>query len=20
MRFRVRTGIPWRDIPIAYGP
>nr|WP_248003767.1 transposase [Streptomyces sp. RLB1-33] len=20
MRFRVRTGIPWRDIPEQYGP
>ncbi|WP_229885160.1 MULTISPECIES: transposase [Streptomyces] len=20
MRFRVRTGIPWRDMPVEYGP
>ncbi|MFF1604353.1 transposase [Streptomyces mirabilis] len=20
MRFRVRTGIPWRDMPEQYGP
>lgn len=20
MRFRVRTGVPWRDIPVEYGP
>ncbi|MFD6420828.1 transposase [Streptomyces sp. NPDC060198] len=20
MRFRVRTGVPWRDVPAAYGP
>ncbi len=20
IRFRVRTGIPWRDIPVEYGP
>ncbi|WP_327268471.1 transposase [Streptomyces sp. NBC_01218] len=19
-RFRVRTGVPWRDVPVAYGP
>ncbi|WP_240801890.1 transposase [Streptomyces sp. A1136] len=20
IRFRVRTGVPWRDVPTAYGP
>lgn len=20
VRFRVRTGVPWRDVPIEYGP
>ncbi|MGW6755893.1 transposase [Streptomyces sp. NPDC055006] len=20
IRFRVRTGIPWRDVPTKYGP
>ncbi|WP_247694439.1 transposase [Streptomyces sp. B93] len=20
IRFRVRTGVPWRDVPVAYGP
>lgn len=20
MRFRVRTGVPWRDVPVEYGP
>ncbi|MGW1630154.1 transposase [Streptomyces anthocyanicus] len=20
IRFRVRTGVPWRDIPVEYGP
>lgn len=20
IRFRVRTGVPWRDVPIEYGP
>nr|WP_239072666.1 transposase [Streptomyces bauhiniae] len=20
MRFRIRTGVPWRDVPLAYGP
>ncbi|MGW5619140.1 transposase [Streptomyces sp. NPDC003877] len=20
MRFRVRTGVPWRDVPVVYGP
>ncbi|MEU0163635.1 transposase [Streptomyces sp. NPDC006261] len=20
MRFRVRTGVPWRDVPVGYGP
>lgn len=20
IRFRVRTGVPWRDVPVAFGP
>ncbi len=20
IRFRVRTGVPWRDVPVEYGP
>ncbi|MFJ2725237.1 transposase [Streptomyces collinus] len=20
MRFRVRTGVPWRDVPVEYAP